>query len=343
MAVSNGQKVEASVVNNALMSRLIDTSTKGVLSLKNDASGNHVDNVQEEINISIEHQGSTSQHGVGVGSDIVGTNTDQEFTNKKFMDLLKARAGISIGNETLDDSWLIREDSGNLVFERRESSSYVEKFTLPDGALGANKLVQFASDAAYETEYGAPTGGEIYFNTTTNKVRIHDGSQWKVVGAEVVGKQEKPVGLINGTNVDFDLSLAPLSEDTILVSLDGLIIPNDLWSYDAGVITFVNAPIFGQEVYVYYLTEGSPVTPMVITGTWEIEYHILSAGEVTAKQFNLLYTPTNATKVMADAINGTPLYYGVDFNISGNVFNFNGLGLDGIVENGDVIRLSYFR
>lgn len=46
------------------------------------------------------------------------------------------------------------------------------------GDIAANELVSFASDAAYEAEYGVPTTSGIYYNTTDNKVRIYENGAW---------------------------------------------------------------------------------------------------------------------------------------------------------------------
>jgi len=54
------------------------------------------------------------------------------------------------------------------------------------GNIIASNLVEYANDAAYEAaESGAPTTGNIYFNTTDNTVRYYDGSNWQAVGREV--------------------------------------------------------------------------------------------------------------------------------------------------------------
>ncbi len=44
--------------------------------------------------------------------------------------------------------------------------------------LSTNLLVDFADDAAFVTEYGAAVVGNIYFNTTLDRIRAYDGSNW---------------------------------------------------------------------------------------------------------------------------------------------------------------------
>jgi len=47
------------------------------------------------------------------------------------------------------------------------------------GNIVASGLVQYANDAAYEAnEQGAPSEGNIYFNTTSNLIRYYNGTSW---------------------------------------------------------------------------------------------------------------------------------------------------------------------
>ena len=69
----------------------------------------------------------------------------------------------------------------------------------------------------------------------------------------------------------------------------------------------------------------------------------MTLGEITAKQFTMAATPVSVTKVLCDIIGGTTQVYTLDFIITGNIFSFNGLGLDGILNTGDVVRLFYIQ
>jgi hypothetical protein len=69
-------------------------------------------------------------------------------------------------------------------------------------------------------------------------------------------RQETPSGSVNGTNVTFTLSNAPLSGTSVQVFLNGLICPQDNTSIGYSIsgtsITFQTAPQPGQRVYAYY-------------------------------------------------------------------------------------------
>ena len=54
------------------------------------------------------------------------------------------------------------------------------------GNIVASNLIQYANDAAYEAaEAGAPTTGNLYYNTTDNTIRYYDGTQWRQVARNV--------------------------------------------------------------------------------------------------------------------------------------------------------------
>lgn len=75
--------------------------------------------------------------------------------------------------------------------------------------------------------------------------------------------------------------------------------------------------------------------------TEALEYHTVTAPEAAAKQFTLINTPSVAANVMCDIITGGPQAFSVDFTITTNVFDWNTLGLDGILDTGDIVRLHY--
>ena len=75
---------------------------------------------------------------------------------------------------------------------------------------------------------------------------------------------------------------------------------------------------------------GSTVLPL---------YHAVTAPELAAKQFTL---PLGAFSFfIADIVDGAVLQDTVDFAVIGNQFNWNGLGLDGVIAEGDVVRFVY--
>lgn len=72
-----------------------------------------------------------------------------------------------------------------------------------------------------------------------------------------------------------------------------------------------------------------------------VELHILSAPEAAAKQFTLGATPTTANFTVLEIAGAPSQYYGDDFVISGNILDWSGLGLDGILDTGDKLTIIY--
>ena len=160
-----------------------------------------------------------------------------------------------------------------------------------------------------------------------------------------IGFQETPVGLVNGVNAIFTLSKLPTDDNSIIVVVNGLIVPRSAYTVVGAVITFNPQwiPATCQEVYCWYLTEGSPSTPILPSGDEVVEYRTITLAEATNKQLVLAQVPGNPTRVKLDVIGGCAQEYGVDFSVVGNVVEWTGLGLDDIpTEQGDKFRIVYF-
>jgi hypothetical protein len=187
--------------------------------------------------------------------------------------------------------------------------------------------------------------GSKWLNTVANTLFIATSvgvgtATWLQVGGSFIGKKEIPAGLINGANTTYAISLTPI-DDTLLVILDGLTIPNSFYSFTHPTITFNTAPRIGQNLEVFYLTVGDPaITP--VTSDFEQYFHTITAGEITAKEITLPHTPIVAGETVLDVIGGCSQEYSVDYTVSGNTLSWNGLALDGVLTAGDILRVIYF-
>jgi len=76
-----------------------------------------------------------------------------------------------------------------------------------------------------------------------------------------------------------------------------------------------------------------------------VEEFTLTSTDITNKKVTLTYTPVNANYVRLDVIGGGAQDNGVDFsvNVTTKELSWSGLGLDGILEAGDVLRVTYNR
>jgi hypothetical protein len=69
----------------------------------------------------------------------------------------------------------------------------------------------------------------------------------------------------------------------------------------------------------------------------------ISEQDILDKKITLQNSSTNTIKTMFHFINGTTQLLGIDYQfISPNEISWDGLGLDGFIEAGDVILIVYF-
>lgn len=116
----------------------------------------------------------------------------------------------------------------------------------------------------------------------------------------------------------------------------------------SGNITDINgqvgpsiAIVAGTGISVVNGVNQITVSAIGASTTENVEYHTVTSGEATAKQFNLAATPITGNKTLVDITTGSTQNYGSDFTITANVFNWSGLGLDGLLAAGDIVRLHY--
>lgn len=81
MAVADGNPVDAATTNAAFLSRLVDTSTIGVLSLENAGSGSNVTNVQQAINDNISDIATNTADIATNAANIVALQSSLTFNN----------------------------------------------------------------------------------------------------------------------------------------------------------------------------------------------------------------------------------------------------------------------
>jgi hypothetical protein len=73
----------------------------------------------------------------------------------------------------------------------------------------------------------------------------------------------------------------------------------------------------------------------------KVEYRTITSGEATAKQLTLAVEPLTADEVMLDVKGGAIQFLGDDFTVTGDILDWDGLGLDGILVAGDKLRIAY--
>lgn len=216
------------------------------------------------------------------------------------------------------------------------SSSALVTFKHQDAGATAADRFNFTDDL--DIELDPDSSIEFIYDSTQARWVIKSGAGT----SKLVGYQEVPTGLVNGSNTAFTILAEPISIDSVIFFVDGLALLPSEWSITGATITLSTAPSIGQLVSVFYLSKGTPTVVAVPSGSFNVEYRTLTGGEITAKELTLTATPTTALKVIVDLISGCAQIYGTDFSVSGNILTWNGLGLDGVLIAGDVLRVQYF-
>lgn len=95
-----------------------------------------------------------------------------------------------------------------------------------------------------------------------------------------------------------------------------------------------------------YLKDPTGLERLIIDSTCaaeplKVEYFTLTLGDIIAGQVTLTDTPIHANRVLLTPYEGVPSFYGLDFTVAGNVLSWTGLGLDGLLEPGDILQVIY--
>lgn len=86
--------------------------------------------------------------------------------------------------------------------------------------------------------------------------------------------------------------------------------------------------------------------PEVIAGTgFKVDKFTLTATDITNKYIVLQEVPNSTTDISMDIVGGVLQSYGVDFVLlpddGGKRLSWDGLGLDGVLEEGDKLVITY--
>lgn len=303
MSVSDGQRVNAAVTNNAFISRIVNSSTIGKIDLNN-ADTTSIIGIQRALNAILA--------SIGASHQAANDPTANEYTLERNID---------------------------------NGDSYKVAIDKLDQALNINELkstlLVYVDDAAFEVVNGVGVEGKVYFNSTSGRIRFHDGADWSDLGGLVNMIREVPAGAINGINVTFTLGFLPLSNEHVSIYLNGRMLDDNEVTISGSTITLTEAPALGQSIFAWYLNEGvvSSITP--VAGLRNVNYITLDGTDITNKEITLVNTPENASRVILDVISGTSQFFGIDYTVSGSVLSWDTLGLDGILSIGDTLRIIY--
>lgn len=168
-----------------------------------------------------------------------------------------------------------------------------------------------------------------------------------ILGAGIGMGQIKPkqefIGTGDGVTATFNLTSIPSDADTLLIFVNGVERDEGTYSLLGNAVTFNvgEIPALGQTVYAYYCIAISGGGGGGGGSSIQVEYRTITLLEETAKAITLVNPPLTATGVMLSVIGGCDQFYGLDFTVSGSTLSWSGLGLDGLLLNGDRVVINY--
>ena len=217
------------------------------------------------------------------------------------------------------------------------------------GSIGSgikNKLNATSAPTINDDSGDGYSVGSLWCDVTNDKIYMAidvtlGAAIWQEYGGPFIGLKEIPTGIINGINKDFTIS-GVLIDGTIVVFINGIAIKKSNYSFAHPIITLSFAPVLGQTVEVYYLTDGTSATKQLNASNLVIHNYTLTPGDISAKQITLPSTPAVVTNTIVDVRGGTSQVYGVDFIISGAVLDWDGYDLEGQLIAGNILRIQYY-
>jgi hypothetical protein len=114
----------------------------------------------------------------------------------------------------------------------------------------------------------------------------------------------------------------------------------------AGLLLQVGEVVYDTDENIFYGGNGVqyggfPIGIGVNGGTLVTQIVTLTEENILTKQLILNTIPVNSNLVQLTPVNGIPQLNSVDFQVNLNILSWNGLGLDGFLEVGDILIIEY--
>lgn len=216
--------------------------------------------------------------------------------------LLRQASGTSAGQAFSDTN-------GNTVYGRLTKSGAVWTLSYYSLVSGTETAYSFASSTSIiwylQYLYNPIVDGPVY-----NDLFFTLGSGGGGGGAPVSTffKQETPTGTINGSNVNFTLSLTPVDPADVVVFVDDVPqVYGTNFTVSGSTITMAVAPAFGQYVYSFYFVNPAAVPgsggALVVSGTVASPITITTSGitaSVSQRQAQIVVSSGGAVTVTAN-------------------------------------------
>ena len=272
----------------------------------------------------------TDAAGLQINSSGVSTNGDTLDNSTVTINGFPSALRGGVGNNA--DPYVLGSGAGLMV----QSTGSSQTYNYHKALLKESDFVQLSDDindfnSKYRIASSAPGSdndeGDLYFNTSTNKMNVYDGSAWGEVTSTgdykllTIKDHDQAVGgsgpTFNGSNEEFDLfdgsSDASInSVGQLLVVLNGVLQkPNSgtfsgseegFYLNDTHGIKFCDPPPSGSTLYV---TQIGTATTVNVPADGSVTAAKIGAGAVIAAKIGTGAVET--AKLAADAVDGTKL------------------------------------
>ncbi len=184
--------------------------------------------------------------------------------------------------------------------------------------------------------------GDIRLVLDTGELVYYNGSSWESISISGAG-----ISTLNGlSDSSQTLAVGTAGTDFAISSAGDTHTFNipDASTSARGVVTTGVQTFGGNKTFNNDLTVTGTFTPSGgISGIeeYKVESFTLTGPQITAGEVTLAETPTTANLTSLDPQDGIPATYGTDFTVSGTTLSWSGLGLDGLLEVGETIRVEY--
>ena len=231
--------------------------------------------------VSISDAGGVVVNGSGVASITNGAGTGNTVTINGFPSSLYSKTlGAGIGLQVQTTTTLHTYDYHKILAKEAD----VEQ--LSGDINDFNERYRIASSAPGSDN----DEGDLYFDTSTNKMMVYDGSSWGEVastGSFYINTLSSSSGTpgtggsatFNGSANQFTLSNPPTSAEQLLCSINGVVqkpnsgssVPSEGFAISSNDIIFSSAPASGSEFFIVTIgasvSIGTPSSNTVSTST----------------------------------------------------------------------------
>jgi hypothetical protein len=267
----------------------------------------------------------------------------------------------------VDDTGLLNVSPGNFLIGGGTSEVFfyvnsAEKFRVGTSANTTSQAIVPASAGAIDHGSNALYFRDVYASSVTRQAQIlvgNGGTSLPSGTSGAYGLNDLNIGNLGTMAIWSQSNNAATANPTGTIRIEtGNKTAGTGNSGDIYIQTGTSSG--GTRGSIYHVDGSQGTAGMVWTsvgtqgkGTWasvtapagvtpNVQYITVSAPQAVAKAVTLSAAPTVPSKTLVDMLQGDAQIYGVDYTVSGTTLSWSGLGLDGVLTTGDILRIVYW-